>query len=157
MKTTASALLSALILFHVTASEMVVAQEAAAATTGGHHPLLRALKEGVPEMSFSSGMSMFMPTDEEGIVPPGPSSSSTGGGMANFLSKFKEEHVTLAETLSGKKLGGKVSGSGVTSSAFTSKMNGDTCDYITDANFEECVEEFIQFFDEIVGNTTCVA
>jgi hypothetical protein len=91
-------------------------------------------------------MSMSMPND--GITQGGEPSPSTE--MSGFLSKFKEEHVKLAEALSDK-----VDRDIVVSSAFAGKLaegvsaqNNDPCD-----DFEECALVFFSIYDDEVDKT----
>lgn len=130
---------SALLLFFVMMSKMAIAQEAA--NKGGH--FLRYLEEESPEPEPFFGF-MSMPNDEiaQGGGEPTPSTE-----MSGFLSKFKEEHVKLAEALSGK-----VDRDIVVSSAFAGKLsegvsaqNNDPCDDIF-----ECALFFFFLYDEVV-------
>lgn len=132
---------SALLLFFAMMSKMAIAQEAA--NKGGR--FLRYLEEESPEPFFGF-MSMSMPND--GITQGGEPSPSTE--MSGFLSKFKEEHVKLAEALSGK-----VDRDIVVSSAFAGKLaegvsaqNNDPCD-----DFEECALVFFSIYDDEVDKT----
>ena len=133
---------SALLLFFVMMSKMAIAQEAA--NKGGH--FLRYLEEESPEPEPFFGF-MSMPNDEiaQGGGEPTPSTE-----MSGFLSKFKEEHVKLAEALSGK-----VDRDIVVSSAFAGKLaegvsaqNNDPCDDIF-----ECALFFFFLYDEVVDKT----
>ena len=121
---------------------MAIAQEAA--NKGGH--FLRYLEEESPEPEPFFGF-MSMPNDEiaQGGGEPTPSTE-----MSGFLSKFKEEHVKLAEALSGK-----VDRDIVVSSAFAGKLaegvsaqNNDPCDDIF-----ECALFFFFLYDEVVDKT----
>ena len=101
---------SALLLFFAMMSKMAIAQEAA--NIGGR--FLQYLKEESPEPEPFFG---FMSMPDDGIAQGGgePTPSTK---MSDFLSKFKEEHVKLAEALSGK-----VDCDSVVSSAFAGKLS----------------------------------
>ena len=135
---------STLLLFFTMISKTAIAQEAT--DKGGR--FLRSLEEESPEPFFGF-MSMSMPNDgiTQGGGEPTPSTE-----MSDFLSKFKEEHVKLAEALSGK-----VDRDIVGSSAFAGKLaedvsaqNNDPCTDIV-----ECALYFFQVYDEVV-NKTCI-
>ena len=108
----------ALLLFFTMISKTAIAQEAA--DKGGR--FLRSLEEESPELFFWS-MSMSMPNDLFGSMIMPNAGIAQGGEpppsnkISDFLSKFKEEHVKLAEALSSK-----VDRDSIVSSAFAGKL-----------------------------------